>query len=490
MSLLQLPPEIILLIAHYLSESNLARLLQVHRFLYNLLHPLLYQRHLQGETREEGLFRCTVAGNVAGVEHFLHYGANVNALMEVNYSRPSRRGDNADLQLWYKVKKPLVDVATTTTRKNVPPFRPQQGDDVQAWLIIAPNNPFWPYHGAQTPLNIAANMGNDALVSLLLRHGASVHGFLKGGQRILQPAAVDAIISGHESTVRLLLEHSTPFQDPNMDQGGLVDRAIYKGQISILKLLAEFGADFNIPHEGVYPLNRAVSSCKLSTDIVQFLLDNGADICLANGHADHLEGDNSCLLDQAIQHGTIDTLRLLLDRGLENSPPKFFRHTIGRCTIDVVRLLLEHGYVPDIDTLASVVRLRRKDILQLFIDTGVDINMKNENGKTLLHIAILRCRQVQNGAVETTVTGCYWGRPQPLKRKLLRKIEPVPQQFSARCVNDDAERCTPEDIVRCLIRGGADLNAMTAQGHTPLALAENSAIPSSVLQLLVDSGAT
>ncbi|GAM42088.1 ankyrin repeat-containing protein [Talaromyces pinophilus] len=442
MSLLQLPPEIILLIAHYLSESNLARLLQVHRFLYNLLHPLLYQRHLQGETREEGLFRCTVAGNVAGVEHFLHYGANVNALMEVNYSRPSRRGDNADLQLWYKVKKPLVDVATTTTRKKVPPFRPQQGDDVQAWLIIAPNNPFWPYHGAQTPLNIAANMGNDALVSLLLRHGASVHGFLNGGQRILQPAAVDAIISGHESTVRLLLEHSTPFQDPNMDQGGL------------------------------------------------FLLDNGADICLANGHADHLEGDNGCLLDQAIQHGTIDTLRLLLDRGLEISPPKFFRHTIGRCTIDVVRLLLEHGYVPDIDTLASVVRLRRKDILQLFIDTGVDINMKNENGKTLLHTAILRCRQVQNGAVETTVIGCYWGRPQPLKRKLLRKIEPVPQQFSARCVNDDAERCTPEDIVRCLIRGDADLNAMTAQGHTPLALAENSAIPSSVLQLLVDSGAT
>ena len=486
MSLLRLPPEIILLIAAYLSESNLARLLQVHRFLYSLLHPLLYQRHLQGKTREEGLFRCTVAGNVAGVQHFLNYGANVNALMEVNFSR---RGDNADLQLWYKVKKPLVDVATTTRRKNVPPSRPQQGDDVQAWLTIAPNNPFWPCHGAQTPLNIAANMGNDALVSLLLRHGASVLGFLNGGQRILQPAAVDAIISGHESTVRLLLEHSSPFKDPNIDQGGLVDWAVRRGQISILKLLAEFGADFNIPHEGVYPLNRAVSSGNLSTDVVQFLLDNGADIRLANGHADHLEGDNDRVLDEAIQHGTIDTLRLLLDRGLEIPPQKFFRLTIGRCIIDVVRLLLEHGYVPGIDTLEVVVRRRRRDILQLFIDTGVDINMKTENGKTLLHIAIFHCRQVQSGAVET-VTGCYWSRPQPPKRKLLCKIEPVPQQLSAKCVSDDVEICSPEDIVGCLIRGGADLNAMTAQGQTPLALAEKSAIPSSVLQLLVDSGAT
>lgn len=483
MSLLELPPEIILLIAPYLSESNLARLLQVHRFFYNLLLPLLYQRHLQGKTPEEGLFRCTVAGNVAGVRHFLHYGADVNALMEVNFTCP---GNNGAVQLWYKVKKPLMNVATTT-RKNVVPFRPQQRDDVQqAWLTIAPNNPFWPWHGAQTPLNIAANIGNDALVSLLLRHGASVHGFLNGGQRTVQPAAVDAIISGHESTVRLLLEHSSPFQDPNMDQGGLVDWAICRGQMSMLKLLVEFGADFNIPHEGRYPLNRAVSSGNLSTDIVQFLLDNGADIRLANRRADHVEGDTGRLLDEAIQHGTIDTLRLLLDRGLE-IPPKFIGHTIEDCTIDVVRLLLEHGLVPDIDTLGFVVRGRRQDILQLFIDNGLDLDMKNEKGNTLLHTAIIRCRQEQNGAVETT-TGCYWGRPQSLKRKLLRKIEPVPQQqLSARCVSDDVERCTSEDIVRCLIRGGADLNALNVRGHTPLALAENG--PSYVLQLLVDSGA-
>lgn len=289
MSLLQLPTEIILLITPYLSESDLARLLQVDRFLYNVLLPHLYQRHLQSNKRDEGLFRCTATGNIAGVQRFLHYGADVNSFMEVKFTRRA----NKSSQVWYSVKKP----ADNPTQKT--PFRPQR--DVQTWSNIAANSPFRPWHRLQTPLNIAANLGNDTLVSLLLSHGASVDGFPNGGLRIVEPPAVDAILSGHESTVRLLLEHSSPIQDPNLDWGGLVDWAVCRGELSILELLVEFGADFNIPHEGMYPLNRAVSSGNLSTDIVRFLLDNGADINLANGHADHLESDTSRLLDEAIQ---------------------------------------------------------------------------------------------------------------------------------------------------------------------------------------------
>ncbi|PCG88199.1 Hypothetical protein PENO1_111530 [Penicillium occitanis (nom. inval.)] len=375
MSLLQLPPEIILLIAPYLSERDIARLLQVHRFLYDVLLPPLYQRHLHSNKRDHGLFTCTATGNVAGVQRFLHYGADVNAFMEVRLTRDA----NKSSQLCYSVKKPLYNgIQRILLRRQL---------DLETRLKIPANSPFQSWHSLQTPLNIAANIGNDTLVSLLLSHGASVCGFPNCGPRIIQPAAVEAILSGHESTVRLLLERKSPVQDPDLDRGGLVDWAICRGQVSILKMLLEFGADFNIPHDGMYPLNRAVSSGNLSTDIVRFLLDNGANIGSANGHADHLERDTGRLLDEAIQHGTIDTLRLLLDNGIE-IPPKFFHHTIERCTIDVVRLLLEHGFVPDIDTLGTVVTGRRRDILQLLIDTGVDLNMKSEDGNTLLHTAI------------------------------------------------------------------------------------------------------
>lgn len=70
---------------------------------------------------------------------------------------------------------------------------------------------------------------------------------------------------------------------------------------------------------------------------------------------------------------------------------------------------------------------------------------------------------------------------------LLRKIVPAPQQVSDRCTSDNVERCSSEDMVHYLIRVGADLNVPSARGFTPLALAENG--PSSVKQLLVDSGA-
>jgi hypothetical protein len=129
-----------------------------------------------------------------------------------------------------------------------------------------------------------------------------------------------------------------------MQHGGLVNCAISRGQISLLKLLVEFKADLNIPWQGRYPLNRAVSFRNLSTEIVQFLLDNGADISLANGHP-------GLLLNQAV-HGTIDTLRLLLDRGATYPPDEFerwFEILVGRCTVETVYLLLEYDYARNIE---------------------------------------------------------------------------------------------------------------------------------------------
>ncbi|KAJ5752655.1 ankyrin repeat-containing protein [Penicillium odoratum] len=255
MTLLELPSELILLIALFLPESALAHLLQVHRSLYKLLLPNLYQRHIRDSMLQEALFWCTATGNEAAVKNFLHYGADVNASMDMG---------------------PISHAKIH----------------------------FQPWFNVQTPLSIAANIGNDKLVALLLNHGANVLGFRSRHRVPTQPAVVDALLSGHESTVRLLLLHGSPIHDPDMEEGSLVNYAIMKGQISLLKLLVEFEADLNIPWEGRYPLNRAVSSRNLSTEIVQFLLDNGADITLANRRP-------GLLLNEA-SYGPIDTLRLLL----------------------------------------------------------------------------------------------------------------------------------------------------------------------------------
>ncbi|KAJ5619282.1 ankyrin repeat-containing protein [Penicillium lagena] len=429
MSLLELPTELILLIALSLPESALAHLLQVHRSLYKRLLPNLYQRHLRDSKLQEGLFWCTATGNEAAVKNFLHYGADVNACMGIFSIRHSK----IPFQPWFKV---------------------------------------------QAPLNIAANTGNDKLVALLLNHGANVHGFPSRYWGTTQPAVVDALLSGHESTVRLLLLHGSPIHEPDMEQSGLVHCAIYRGQISLLKLLVEFKADLNIPLQGRYPLNRAVSSRNLSTEIVQLLLDNGADISLANGHP-------GFLLDQAI-HGTIDTLRLLLDRGVTYPRDEFgdwFVRLVSNCTVETVHLLLEYGYAPNIETLSSAVRARRGDILQLFIDSGVDLNMRDTRGFTLLHTAIFCCIPI---SPPTGICGRGVTCRKPGRENLVRKIEPVPQRVSPTCMSDKVEKDSPEEIVRCLIREGADLNALDARGRTPLDLARE--CPPAIQQILIDGG--
>jgi hypothetical protein len=76
MTLLELPSELILLIALFLPESARAHLLQVHRSLYKLLPPSLYQRHVRDSKLQEGLFWCTATGNEEAVKKFLYYGAD------------------------------------------------------------------------------------------------------------------------------------------------------------------------------------------------------------------------------------------------------------------------------------------------------------------------------------------------------------------------------------------------------------------------------
>lgn len=474
MAFLDLPTELILLILPPLSESDLAHLLQVHRSLYAIVLPYLYKRHIQGSSKNDdfnvsknganGFIRCIVNGNMAAVQHFLTYGAEVNARV----SAASIRNTHATKE-------------------------------------------FVPRHDVQTPLNIAANMGNDTLVSLLLSHGASVTGSLtgyclqNGAQQTVQPAVVDALLSKHPSTVRLLLQHNSPLTDPTMERGGLVDCAIAMGSLPLLEMLVkEFGADLNFTWlEGVYPLNRAVSSAgSEAVELVRFMLDNGADSGLANGNTPGSEenttggGGGQRLLNQAIRHGTFDTLRLLLDRGVVSpttQPPDndiFRTWIVEHCTPETVHLLHGHGYFrasdssTQDDTLIMAVRARRGDIIQLFIDSGdvVDINAPlTKAGSTLLHIAVVRCKPLREAARPQVSCGAITDL---LGGGIKLDVDHL-RVSSRRCMRERVGKSTPEDIVRCLIRGGADVNVKDARGLSPLDLAEKG--PEAVYKMLVDS---
>uniref|UniRef100_A0A093Y5Y1 Ankyrin-2 n=1 Tax=Talaromyces marneffei PM1 TaxID=1077442 RepID=A0A093Y5Y1_TALMA len=415
MAFLDLPTELILLILPSLSESDLTHLLQVHSSLFNIVLPYLYKRHIHDNTKGQdqeaqglALFRCTITGNTAAVSRFLHHGADPNALISAASIR--------------QVKANILSSSSSGAFG------------------------FLPWHNMQTPLNIAANMGDDALVSLLLSYGARVDGFSP---------------KGHQGTG--------------------------EGRHTVQPAV-----------EGVYPLNRAVSSSSEgAAEIVRFLLDNGADIEAANSYGENT-GHGQRLLNQVIRQGTIDTLRLLLTRGVVTATAQALSNKgvfriwlMQRCDAEVVRLLLQHGYFePDSinGTLMAVMRARRLDILQLFMDSGVDPNTRTGiAGLTLLHTAVIYCA-VRSMPIETGLASTTVCRDRPMSHalNLVRKIESDPSQQISTCIGAKVERCAPEEIVRCLIRGGADVNGLDARGASPLALAEM--CPLSVQQMLIDCG--
>ncbi|KAJ5946696.1 ankyrin repeat-containing protein [Penicillium verhagenii] len=430
MTLLDLPMELILFIVLSLSDADLASLTTVNHRFQGLL-PHLYQRHLENNPRQHGFFRAIAFGNKAAVRHFLYYGADVNATIR-----------NPNLK----------------------------------------NTPISPWFSLQTPLCVAANAGNDSLVALLLSHGAAVKPTSK--KRIASwftanPPVIDALLSGHESTVRLLLINGSPFCSPLL---GLFDYALMKGRLSFLKLLVEFGFDLNIQSpEGIFPLQAALKAGACSTEMMRFLLDNGAG-------KDLMDCDyQSNILVRAIRTSTTDKLCLLLEYGAK-IPPEILEKSVPNCHLETARLLLDHGCKPNYLTLKTVVKNKREDLLQLLIDNSVDLYMKDSEGWTILHEAVQQCPQNPAPTRLHSRSGNY-GDTDPMDNELIRHVIRDPQPFRAtRCKIDrfNLKTCAPEEIVRCLIRGGADLNALDAQGCTPLDLA--SSYSQEVQQILADSG--
>lgn len=441
-SLLELPNELLLLTSKKLKSNDLSRLLQVNHRLYDLLLPSLYQRDVKS-SNSQGLIKCAANGNERGVQHFLYWGG---AYVDVKAVSNFHRGRG-----YYHLS-------------------PERLNSISFMILSRPMSE------GKTPLGMAASAGHDAVVSLLLDHGARLNDF--EGEKPLTRSytpAIQALLGGHESTLKLLLERGAETEGPNMLFGGLINCAVASGQMSMLKLLIEFGVDINVEINGVYPLFWAVRRTPNYVSMVEVLLDNGASIAL-------VDDDQGRLLHQAIDNGTIETLHLLLKRGATFHQSVFYP-AIRQCTLQTVRLLLEYGAEVNFESLLCAVKSKFCGRLELFIDRGFDLNLRDSRGCTILHHAIRCC-----------------GTPTPIFRPpMMCGFGPSPpvvqcppgsssQRVAAYCRRKGYGNGTAEDIVRCLVRRGADVNAMDRKRQTPLYFAWKYASPD-VQQLLLENGA-
>jgi len=310
----------------------------------------------------------------------------------------------------------------------------------------------------ETPFHKAVSVGDVALVELLLKHGADPNARDKEGWTPFHHA-------GRVELVELLLRYGA---DPNArtDAGvTLLHSAAISGNVKLAEILLSRGADPNArAADGATPLH--IATGKLRTypqeevchpDFVRLLLSYGADLNIR-------DGDGRTPLHYAARDGCVEVVRILLAAGAVPDA-EAAAEAAERCRFDVLDLF------PDISAAAGVLLrkcggggveyLCRRGVLhpllcavaaddavavEELLKQGVDPGVRDPLGRTALHIAAELCRT--NAA----------------KALLAHGTDPNERDAYGRT---PLHRAACLDVADLLIRYGADVNARDGEGYTP-----------------------
>jgi len=269
--------------------------------------------------------------------------------------------------------------------------------------------------------------------------------------------------------------------------------AVKAGKIEVVKLLVEAGADVNA---GSWPpLCEAVDY--ENTAIAEYLIDHGANVNAPQGWGPLQEAATFSL----------KMVKFLIERGADiNGGPWPALHTaISRAkNRDMAELLIQHGADVNAKDASghtplyyAILYIDDSDFINLLIANGADVNTKNRGGETPLHIEAQASRMgfvTQAGRMELATQA---GRTEAAKLLLEaganincrddRGQTPLHRMLDNR-VRVSSRYPPSKDMAELLLVKGADVNLKDKDGRTPLHLAAESA-DADIVELLLDKGA-
>ncbi|KAG8639260.1 hypothetical protein MANES_14G128600v8 [Manihot esculenta] len=132
-------------------------------------------------------------------------------------------------------------------------------------------------NNGRSALHIAASKGSENCVRLLLDYGADPNCKDSDGNVPLW----EAMLGGHEAVARLLIENGASINAG--DLGHFACTAAEQNSLNLLKEIVRYGGDVTCSRKsGTTALHVAV--CEDNTEIVRFLLDQGADTDKPDNH--------------------------------------------------------------------------------------------------------------------------------------------------------------------------------------------------------------
>lgn len=334
----------------------------------------------------------------------------------------------------------------------------------------------------RTPLEVAVDSGNLAMVELLLKSEA-----VRVPSGFMNAALILAVARGEREMTELLLERGA---DVNV-KGSLgqtpLHRAVDSENVGLARLLLERGADVNAEDHGrETPLHRAVHSA--NTELTELLLERGADV-----HAkDRWE---KTPLVGAVSQGNIEQVKLLLERGADVKA----RDYDGKTPL--------HWVARELDDETSSVTVPLATVL---LEAGADANAKAfpdnpslplEGNRTPLQLAarvgdcplaklLLKWGAVVHATDFVGETPLHWAADGEMVRILLEAGADIKARNKlGETPLHKALLFDRIDAVRALIAAGAELETRTESGATPLCYAAALDVTGEVVKLLIEAGA-
>lgn len=324
--------------------------------------------HAKGYRDATPLHEAAYIGNYETTKILLERGACINAVCDLGETplmKAAQMGNLAIVQLllehdadreqrnFYGNTAFLNAIRYSQIKEVVSLLLPdninQENNEQETGLIIAARN-FCSDNSKLYPNNIE-------IVKLLLEQGAFVN---KQNREGISPLMA-ATISGNYNCVKLLLEHGADVHQENCSRESALFFAAEYGYTAVVETLLIYGAEINkIADNGETPLSRAINGDNWGSheDIIQLLIEQGADVNSADGYA----------MQAACASGTLFIVRLLLSKGAT----------------------IKNNYNNDDTPILIAAQKDKWDIVNHLLTEALDynINQKDHKNQTILKHAV------------------------------------------------------------------------------------------------------
>ncbi|XP_057326697.1 ankyrin-1-like [Microplitis mediator] len=332
------------------------------------------------------------------------------------------------------------------------------------------------------PIHIAVSKGHDKVVELLLNHGANVDS-LFDNTLCHKTLLFTAVVNGDFKIVEHLLKFSPDITYKcNIDSLKVAIRSFRDESKAISEALLDYGfkLDFDDVDSGqlIY-----VAVEKGLVGIVKDVIKAGINITELRDSTFLSRGFT--LLHSAVINKHLEIVKLLIDKVDINTKDGFgltpISYAVENNDIDMVKFILDYNNLDDLSKcqlLFGATKKSNKEIIELSLQYGIDVNMTDERGRTALHVVDLGKYESQE---EDSARG-------EIAKLLISKGANV----NARTNDNDTALAYAvlhqnPYVVEALLLHGASIDDLTSSGDTLLHMAAIKG-KTEVIRLLVQHG--